>query len=100
MFGRERTRSWSPGVNPEVADDRGAGRRQRAGHLHRRDRVRLLAVAVRPGRGDAGEIADVGQEILRAHDVADTDSDRLAECLRVGVKERALRLSGEAYGIE
>src|SRR5262249_56852306 len=29
-----------------------------------------VSIAVRPGGGDAGEIAHVGQEVLRAHQVA------------------------------
>ncbi len=65
-------------ADPEIAERYGARCRHRAGNLHAGKGMRLPPVAVLLRRRYAGEIAHVGQEILRPHDIRGRNADGLA----------------------
>ena len=58
------------------------------------------AVAILPSAGYSGEIADVGEEILRAHHVRGGNADGLADYIYVGHEQRPLQFSGKAQRLE
>jgi hypothetical protein len=89
-----------PRIDPEVAERDGSRCRQGAGDLDACKGVRLPAVAILPGSGYSGEIADVGEEILRAHHVRGGNADGLADCIHVGHEQRTLQFSGKAQRLE
>jgi FMNH2-dependent dimethyl sulfone monooxygenase len=77
-------------IDPEVADRNRSGCWHRSWNLHTGKGVRLLPVAVLPGRCYAGKIAYIGKKILRSHNIRDRNANSLADCFHIRHKQRAL----------
>src|SRR5258706_13729265 len=54
-------------VDPEVGGERSARSRKTSRNLHADERMRLLALAAHPRQLDAGKLARIAHEVLRAH---------------------------------
>src|ERR1700693_5151795 len=82
----------SAGMEPEIRHHC----RTRGRHLGRydtRERMRRLAVARRPGQGDAGELADVAHPVIDPHDVPHAGAGFFGNRLGMGIDHVSLKLA-------